>query len=111
MARTVNQDKNANQKWSAYIKKIYTRPGGRKKRLDERPKVAPPDNSAMLRHHGRLPNERRFRSFTRAANFWGLMTLPVCLFKTRRGHGGDYDRPACTALRIWASAMIWDLFM
>ena len=49
------KDKNANQKWSAYIKRIYTRPGGRKKRLDERPEVAPPDNSAMLRHHGRLP--------------------------------------------------------
>ena len=47
---------------------------------------------------------------TRAANFWGLMTLPVCLSKTRRGHDGDSDRPVCTALRIWASTMIWDLW-
>ena len=47
---------------------------------------------------------------TRAANFWGLMMLPVCLFKTRRGHDGDSDRPVCTALRIWASTMIWDLW-
>ena len=28
---------------------------------------------------------------------------------TRRGHDGDSDRPVCTALRIWASTMIWDL--
>ena len=47
--------KKANEKAAAYIKRIYTRPGGRKKRLDERPEVAPPDRSAMLRHHGRLP--------------------------------------------------------
>ena len=49
------KDKNANQKWSAYIKRIHTRPGGRKKRLDERPDVAPLDHSAILRHHGVLP--------------------------------------------------------
>jgi hypothetical protein len=49
------KDKNANQKWSAFIKRIHTRPGGRKKRLDERPEVAPLDHSAILRHHGVLP--------------------------------------------------------
>lgn len=53
------KDKNANQKWSAYIKRIHTRPGGRKKRLDERPDVAPLDHSAILRHHGVLPTAVR----------------------------------------------------
>ena len=46
--------KRPNCAWAAYIKRIYTRPGGRKKRLEERPEVAPPDNAAVLRHHGRL---------------------------------------------------------
>ena len=47
--------KQPNVTWAAFIKRIYTRPGGRKKRLDERPEVAPPDHAAILRHHGRKP--------------------------------------------------------
>ena len=77
------KDKNANQKWSAYIKRIYTRPGGRKKRLDERPEVAPPDNSAMLRHHGRLP-KLSFPMLVRLAKYRRPKKTTACGNKVSR---------------------------
>ena len=44
-----------NQDAVMWIKSVSRRPGARMKQLSERPKVAPPDHSAVQRHHGHLP--------------------------------------------------------
>lgn len=51
----VQDSSTANEKAAAYIKKIGVRPGAKTKQLNQMPEVLPPDNSAILRHKGRLP--------------------------------------------------------
>ena len=68
---------------AAYINRIYTRPGGRKKRLDERPEVAPPDNAAILRHHGRL-RKASFPMLLRLSKYRRPKKTTACGNKVRR---------------------------
>ena len=75
--------KRPNCAWAAYIKRIYTRPGGRKKRLDERPEVAPPDNAAILRHHGRL-RKASFPMLLRLSKYRRPKKTTACGNKVRR---------------------------
>jgi len=74
-----SEDASANQKAAAYIWKVSRRPGARMKPLSERPQVAPPDEAAIVRHHGRPPRvsfplllklaaQRRRRAFSWAGN-------------------------------------------
>ena len=81
----VSADKpKTNEEAAAFIKSFTRRPGARAKQLSERPEVAPPDHSAVQRHHGRLPRvafpllvklskQRRGRHFTNCGNrVWPL---------------------------------------
>ena len=51
----VTDESTSNERAAAYIQKIATRPGARKKPLSERPSVMPTDKAAILKtNHGRL---------------------------------------------------------
>jgi hypothetical protein len=81
----VSADKpKANEEAAAFIKLFTRRPGARAKQLSARPEVAPPDHSAVQRHHSRFPRitfpllvklskQRRGRHFTNCGNrIWPL---------------------------------------
>jgi hypothetical protein len=80
MPNGVSTDKpKTNEEAAGWIKSFTRRPGARKKQLSERPEVAPPDHSAIQRHHGRLPRvafplllklfkQRHRRQFTSCGN-------------------------------------------
>ena len=56
----VSADKpTTNEAAAAYIKSFTRRPGARMKQLSERPEVAPPDHSAVQRHHGNASRAMR----------------------------------------------------
>jgi hypothetical protein len=68
-----------NAEAASWIKSVSRRPGARMNQLQDRPEVAPPDHSAVQRHHGRLPRvsfpllvklskQRRKRQFTSCGN-------------------------------------------